>query len=36
MTDLAGRMAMVTGASRGIERAVAVALVKAGCDVAIN
>lgn len=34
--DLSGRLAMVTGASRGIGQSIAEALARAGCDVAIS
>lgn len=36
LSVLAGKIAVVTGASRGIGRAIALALAEAGCDVAAN
>lgn len=36
LSVLSGKIAIVSGASRGIGRAVAIGLAEAGCDVAIN
>jgi len=36
MTEIANKVALVTGGSRGIGAAVAVALAAAGCEVAVN
>jgi 3-oxoacyl-[acyl-carrier protein] reductase len=36
VSELNGKVAWVTGASRGIRRAIAMALAQAGCDVAVN
>ena len=33
---LQGKMALVTGASKGIGKGISVALARAGCDVGVN
>src|SRR6185436_20404626 len=35
-TDLSGKRAIVTGASRGIGKGIAIALAQAGCDVVVT
>uniref|UniRef100_UPI0015D7D34B SDR family NAD(P)-dependent oxidoreductase n=1 Tax=Nevskia soli TaxID=418856 RepID=UPI0015D7D34B len=34
--NLAGKKALVTGASKGVGRGIAIELARQGCDVAVN
>lgn len=36
MTELEGKIALVSGSSRGIGKAIAIALADAGCDIVVN